>query len=155
MQHATKHTLTLLARRYQTQFLTKPSRRWNSTFDKREWSTPLAKTLANAIRVRERLAANSPIPYPYILTRSGHRAHTDRSIYAPSPNLPRWRILHDTRGKPRGIRTERRLHHVSRDIAGLWGIGWHMDDYRMDCTGPEKEWSATYRSRSGERYFDG
>lgn len=51
MNHATRRALTQSIRRFQHGSLRLGSQRWTSSFDKRQWSTPLARDLAKAIKV--------------------------------------------------------------------------------------------------------
>lgn len=61
MNYGAKRAVTHLLRRHQRrQFPRFGLQRCSSTFDKRKWSTPLAKTLAEAIKVRYVLSYGAP-----------------------------------------------------------------------------------------------
>lgn len=113
-------------------------RRWNSNtaFEQRKWSTPLARTLASAMKViMPQLEAKGSLAD----IQPGHRAHPNRSIHAPSPDVPRRRVLYISNGC---LRQTRRLRHITRDLAGLWRTRGYLDYCRVDGARSEEGWGA-------------
>ncbi len=103
------------------------SQRWSSTsapsadlpastkIPLRRWSTPLAKTIADAIEVR--LPLIQPLIQPVLTLPQGHRPNLHCSIYATVPDISGWRILHLFSTRCRCINrpfwSQRRLHNLS------------------------------------------
>lgn len=70
MNHGARRALMHLTRRYQPQLPISRALRWSSTFDKRQWSTPLARTLADAIKVSNFPSKLRPENFQLLITIS-------------------------------------------------------------------------------------
>ena len=110
------------------------SLRYSSTFA-RQWSTPLARTIAQAIEVRS-LAFNGTI-----LTVLDYWTHLNSGVHAAMPYISRWRLLHDSQYGSRPVRSKRGFHYFPRNITDLWRATRSMDGSRVDCTGQAELWS--------------
>ena len=111
------------------------ARRLLST-ESRQWSTPLAKQLSEAITVC--LLANEAILSNKLL---GYGSDSLGILYADVFDLRSRRLLHFGATWPRSIRPKGRLYNVTRDIPDIWGADWHMVCYRMDGTGTQEQGS--------------
>lgn len=157
MNHGAKRAVTHLLRQkhHRCQFpqLSLRLQRCSSTFEKREWSTPLAKTIAEAIRVCITcLLLSTEQVCLLAVCIPDHRPHLDRSVHAPMPHQPRGRILHDA---PRRLREARGLHHVARDHAGVWRADWRLDGRGVDGAGAPEQRGGVDRIWAGEGDVDG
>lgn len=89
MNQATRRVASHILRRPRNTVLPRCPGRWNSTFEQREWSTPLAKTLANVMKV----VMHFTLPLTALLLiidfwRLGHRSRTNRGVHAPGFDFP-------------------------------------------------------------------
>lgn len=116
-----------------------PTLRWSSTATRKTWSTPLAKTIAEAIEVGHRRLRRSRRSSAQLIELQGHGTDLHCCVYAPMPHLPSGRILHDYSREVRPVRPERRLHHLARDLAGLRRAGGSMVRHGVDGPGEEEQ----------------
>jgi hypothetical protein len=109
--------------------------RWSST-ESRQWSTPLAKQLSEAITVQ--ISTGTLLCTP-ANTLSGYRTNSSCFLHADVLNVRSGWILHVQARRTRSIRTKRRLYYISRDIADIWRAYWNMVRGRMDGSGQEEQ----------------
>lgn len=108
--------------------------RWSSSGE-RQWSTPLAKSLAEAITVHISHTKSDK----QRITLIDDWAYLCRFIHAPMPYLPGWRILHATDDRSRPVRREGRFHHVSRNQPGIRRVSRYMAICGMAGARTERE----------------
>lgn len=89
MNQTTRRVASHILRRPRNTVLPRCPGRWNSTFEQREWSTPLAKTLANVMKV----VMHFTLPLTALLLiidfwRLGHWSRTNRGVHAPGFDFP-------------------------------------------------------------------
>ncbi|PKY05997.1 DUF185 domain protein [Aspergillus campestris IBT 28561] len=125
MNHATRRAVTQLLKR-QTQRSRIPSRRCASTFEKRQWSTPLAQNLANAIKV------TGPIPIAAFMRQV--LTSPDGGYYTTRPEGDG-----EVFGKHGDFVTSPEISQVFGELVGLWTI---------------TEWIAQGRKRSGVQLIE-
>ncbi|KAL4889376.1 DUF185-domain-containing protein [Aspergillus ambiguus] len=101
-------------------------RRWSSTFDTRQWSTPLAKTLANAIKV------TGPIPIAAFMRQV--LTSPDGGYYTTRPEGDG-----EVFGKKGDFVTSPEISQVFGELVGIWTIA---------------EWMAQGRKRSGVQLME-
>jgi hypothetical protein len=129
--------------------------RWSSTSasagSERQWSTPLAKTLAEAITVCSRCVYS----VSSLTVDLDYRSYICSGIHATMPYPPRRRLLHASDYKRTGpIRYKGRFRYIARDQSGVWGIGGDMAIRGMVGTRKERE-GADNRSWAWTRNIDG
>lgn len=88
MNQATRRVASHILRRPRNTVLPRCPGRWNSTFEQREWSTPLAKTLANVMKV----AMHFALPLTVFLLiihfwKLGHWSRANRGVHAPGSDI--------------------------------------------------------------------
>lgn len=106
--------------------------RWSSSSGGRQWSTPLAKSLAEAITVRPFACCKHV--YEVLMIPTDNRPHICSFVHAPMPHLTSWWLLHSSNLRPRPVRRKRRLYNVPRDKPSLWRIGRNMALHRVAGT---------------------
>ncbi|KAI9924960.1 hypothetical protein AWENTII_006595 [Aspergillus wentii] len=124
MNHGTRRALAQLARKYQKQSLVAGSRRWNSTFETRKWSTPLARTLAEAMKV------TGPIPIA---------AFMRQVLTSPDGGYYTTREGGEVFGKKGDFVTSPEISQVFGELVGIWTIA---------------EWMSQGRKRSGVQLME-
>ncbi|KAL5366680.1 S-adenosyl-L-methionine-dependent methyltransferase [Aspergillus floccosus] len=113
-------------RRSSRQRLPLQPHRWSSTFDTRQWSTPLAKTLANAIKV------TGPIPIAAFMRQV--LTSPDGGYYTTRPKGEG-----EVFGKKGDFVTSPEISQVFGELVGIWTIA---------------EWMAQGRKRSGVQLME-
>ncbi|GFF72815.1 conserved hypothetical protein [Aspergillus udagawae] len=126
MNSATKRALTRHVRTYQCRNLRIGSHRCSSTFDQRQWSTPLAKTLANAIKV------TGPIPIAAFMRQV--LTSPEGGYYTTRPEGGG-----EVFGKKGDFVTSPEISQVFGELVGIWTI---------------TEWMAQGRKRSGVQLIE-
>ncbi|KAK4867622.1 hypothetical protein LT330_001132 [Penicillium expansum] len=125
MNQATRRVASHILRRPRNTVLPRCPGRWNSTFEQREWSTPLAKTLANVMKV------TGPVPIA---------AFMRQVLTSPDGGY------YTTRGENGGVFgkngdfvTSPEISQVFGELIGIWTIA---------------EWMAQGRTRSGVQLME-
>ncbi|KEY79530.1 hypothetical protein BA78_3688 [Aspergillus fumigatus] len=126
MNSATKSAWTRHFRTYQCRNLRIGSHRCSSTFEKRQWSTPLAKTLANAIKV------TGPIPIAAFMRQV--LTSPEGGYYTTRPEGGG-----EVFGKKGDFVTSPEISQVFGELVGIWTI---------------TEWMAQGSKRSGVQLIE-
>ncbi|KAH8432190.1 class I SAM-dependent methyltransferase [Aspergillus melleus] len=126
MNLGSRRALTQLVRRYANRTLVFGPRRYSSTFDTREWSTPLARTLANAIKV------TGPIPIAAFMRQV--LTSPEGGYYTTRPEGDG-----EVFGKKGDFVTSPEISQVFGELVGVWTIA---------------EWIAQGRTRSGVQLME-
>ena len=117
----------------------------------RQWSTPLAKTLGEAITV-----GDTPATYGLqLILSTDHRSDPCSLVHAAMSGLGHGRLLHSRNAGSRSVRSEGRLCHLTRDISDLRRVGRAMGGCRMDGTGTKERGCISHGSRTGSRHTHG
>lgn len=121
----------------------------------RQWSTPLAKRLFEAISVRASLADTTN--FVHVLKPA--KDNGTSAVGQLHENLFDWRfgrLLHGChRSRPRPIWCQRGFRHVSRDLPNFRRAHWHLVCCRMDVPAPAQAGRSTDRGWAGTRYPHG
>ena len=126
--------------------------RW-STSTGRQWSTPLAKTLHEAITVRCNISKMSISNAQIDLD---HRSDTSSLVYATMPHFRSRRLLYiRSRTGTRSVRQEGRLCHITRDLTNLRRAHRAVVRRRMDVSGAEKCGCLPHGDGSRKRHVNG
>ncbi|KAF9886692.1 hypothetical protein FE257_011206 [Aspergillus nanangensis] len=126
MNPSARRAWTQLIRKHPTQILACTSRRCSSTFETRQWSTPLAQTLANAIKV------TGPIPIAAFMRQV--LTSPDGGYYTTRPEGEG-----EVFGKKGDFVTSPEISQVFGELVGIWTIA---------------EWMAQGRKRSGVQLME-
>ncbi|GAB1209786.1 hypothetical protein APSETT445_008567 [Aspergillus pseudonomiae] len=127
MNHGARRALTQLIRNHPNRSLVlKSSQRWSSTYETRQWSTPLARTLADAIKV------TGPIPIA---------AFMRQVLTSPEGGYYTTRPAGDGEvfGKKGDFVTSPEISQVFGELVGIWTIA---------------EWMAQGRKSSGVQLME-
>ncbi|KAE8365187.1 S-adenosyl-L-methionine-dependent methyltransferase [Aspergillus caelatus] len=127
MNHGARRALTQLIRNHPKRSLVlKSSQRWSSTYETRQWSTPLARTLADAIKV------TGPIPIA---------AFMRQVLTSPEGGYYTTRPAGDGEvfGKKGDFVTSPEISQVFGELVGIWTIA---------------EWMAQGRKSSGVQLME-
>ena len=116
----------------------------------RQWSTPLARNIAEVIQVNIQ-----SLYFEIVLIGLDYRADLNCGLYAPMPYFTRRRLLHDQESRPGSIRADGGFYNLTGNFTSLWRAHWNMVSGRMDCTGQKERRSGDCRSWPGQRDFDG
>jgi hypothetical protein len=115
--------------------------RCNSTKAGRQWSTPLARQLGEAI------AVCLDTLFRFMCTSN---LNTDNwpdfpgGIHATMPHISQWRVLHTKAQRTRSVWPEGRLYNVTGDISNVWRTTWHLVCCGMDGPREKKQWHRAY-----------
>ncbi|KAL4784363.1 S-adenosyl-L-methionine-dependent methyltransferase [Aspergillus varians] len=126
MNHSTQRILSQLLRQTRQRRLNARSQRWNSTFGTRNWSTPLAHTLANAIKT------TGPISIAAFMRQV--LTSPEGGYYTTKPENGGEVI-----GKKGDFVTSPEISQVFGELVGIWTIA---------------EWIAQGRKRSGVQLME-
>lgn len=124
-------------------------RRWSSGTT-RKWSTPLAKTIADAVEVSQSRLSCQCLPPNY---PPGYRPNIRSSIHAPSAHIRPRGLLHNN-ANSRPVRSRRRLHHLPRNQPNLWRTMWNMVHDRMARPGTQEQRCTVHRNGTWKRDVD-
>ena len=121
-----------------------------SSTSQRHWSTPLARTIADAIKVRSLtgpffFASGQDLDTDaWIKINPDYRPDIYRGVHATMPHGSARRILHFAwKGvRDRAVWEQRGLYHVAGDNANIRGVTSNLDGYRMDGSREEDQWRA-------------
>ena len=149
MNHATRRALRQSIRRFQHGSLRPGPQRWNSSFNDRQWSTPLARDLAKAIKVSH--------PKPSVHCDSNNVANKGFSLQVTGP-IPISAFMRQVLTSPDGgyyttrsdgggevfgrkgdFVTSPEISQVFGELVGIWTIA---------------EWIAQGRKRSGVQLME-
>lgn len=127
MNHGARRALGQLIKNHHNRSLVlKQCRRWSSTFETRQWSTPLARTLANAIKV------TGPIPIAAFMRQV--LTSPEGGYYTTRPSGDG-----EVFGKTGDFVTSPEISQVFGELVGIWTIA---------------EWMAQGRKSSGVQLME-
>ncbi|KAL4913265.1 S-adenosyl-L-methionine-dependent methyltransferase [Aspergillus aurantiobrunneus] len=126
MNYGRQRILSQLLRQTTRRTLNARSRRWNSSFETREWSTPLARTLANAMKT------TGPISIAAFMRQV--LTSPDGGYYTSKPEGGG-----EVFGKKGDFVTSPEISQVFGELVGIWTIA---------------EWMAQGRRRSGVQLME-
>ncbi|KAB8233289.1 hypothetical protein ETB97_004683 [Aspergillus alliaceus] len=127
MNHGARRSLAQLIKNHHNRSLVlKSSQRWSSTFETRQWSTPLARTLANAIKV------TGPIPIAAFMRQV--LTSPEGGYYTTRPSGDG-----EVFGKKGDFVTSPEISQVFGELVGIWTIA---------------EWMAQGRKSSGVQLME-
>ena len=104
--------------------------RWSASHT-RQWSTPLAKSLAEAVAV-----CTSWLTYllQLLTTIQDNRPYSRRCVHASMPHFCKRRILYKASRRSWSIWPKRRLCHIPRNFPGIRRASRSMGCCRMDVS---------------------
>ncbi|KAL4975830.1 S-adenosyl-L-methionine-dependent methyltransferase [Aspergillus desertorum] len=126
MNHSTQRIVSQSLRQTARRRLNVRSRRWNSTFESRQWSTPLARTLANVIKT------TGPVPIAAFMRQV--LTSPEGGYYTTKPGGGG-----EVFGKKGDFVTSPEISQVFGELVGIWTIA---------------EWMAQGAKRSGVQLME-